>query len=106
MLLQLVRNPDILASLAQRNDRPFSVGFAAETQNLLDYASGKLRDKNLDLIVANDVSNSSIGFDSEENAITVIDRQHRQTHFAQTSKSKIATQLITLIHQYLNRDDL
>ncbi len=103
MLLQLVRNPDILASLAQRNDRPFSVGFAAETQNLLDYAAGKLRDKNLDLIVANDVSNSSIGFDSEENAITVIDRKHRQTHFAQTSKSKIAIQLIELIHQYLHR---
>ncbi|TDQ37023.1 bifunctional phosphopantothenoylcysteine decarboxylase/phosphopantothenate--cysteine ligase CoaBC [Thiopseudomonas denitrificans] len=105
MLLQLVRNPDILASLAQRNDRPFSVGFAAETQHLLDYAAGKLRDKNLDLIVANDVSNSSIGFDSEENAITVIDRSHRQTHFAQTSKSKIANQLIGLIHQYLNKDE-
>lgn len=105
MLLQLVRNPDILASLSLREDRPFSVGFAAETQNLLDYAAIKLRDKNLDLIVANDVSNSSIGFDSEENAITVIDRQHRQTHFAQTSKNKIAIQLIQLIHQYLNTDD-
>lgn len=105
MLLQLVRNPDILASLAQRHDRPFSVGFAAETQNILDYASHKLRDKNLDLIVANDVSNSSIGFDSEENAITVIDRKHRQTHFAQTSKSKIAIQLIELIHRYMNQDD-
>ena len=105
MLLQLIRNPDILASLSLREDRPFSVGFAAETQNLLDYAAIKLRDKNLDLIVANDVSNSSIGFDSEENAITVIDRQHRQTHFAQTSKNKIAIQLIQLIHQYLNTDD-
>ena len=105
MSLRLVRNTDILASLAQRNDRPFSVGFAAETQNILDYASRKLRDKNLDLIVANDVSNSSIGFDSEDNAITVIDRSFQQSHFAQTSKSKIAIQLIELIHQYLHKDD-
>ena len=57
LLLQLVRNPDILATLAQREDRPFSVGFAAETENLLDYAARKLKDKNLDLIVANDVAN-------------------------------------------------
>ncbi|WP_134617344.1 bifunctional phosphopantothenoylcysteine decarboxylase/phosphopantothenate--cysteine ligase CoaBC, partial [Pseudomonas aeruginosa] len=49
LLLQLVRNPDILATLAQREDRPFSVGFAAETENLLDYAARKLKDKNLDL---------------------------------------------------------
>ena len=56
LLLQLVRNPDILATLAQRED-PFSVGFAAETENLLDYAARKLKDKNLDLIVANDVAN-------------------------------------------------
>ncbi len=72
LLLQLVRNPDILATLAQREDRPFSVGFAAETENLLDYAARKLKDKNLDLIVANDVANPSIGFNSDENAITVM----------------------------------
>ena len=97
LYLQMVRNPDILATLAGRPDRPFSVGFAAETENLLEYASGKLKVKNLDLIVANDVANPSIGFNSEENAITVIDRQLRQTAFAQTSKGKIARQLITFI---------
>lgn len=97
LYLQMVRNPDILATLAGRPDRPFSVGFAAETENLLEYASGKLKAKNLDLIVANDVANPSIGFNSEENAITVIDRQLRQTAFAQTSKGKIARQLIAFI---------
>ncbi|WP_031756746.1 bifunctional phosphopantothenoylcysteine decarboxylase/phosphopantothenate--cysteine ligase CoaBC, partial [Pseudomonas aeruginosa] len=86
LLLQLVRNPDILATLAQREDRPFSVGFAAETENLLDYAARKLKDKNLDLIVANDVANPSIGFNSDENAITVIDRDLHPSTFAQTSK--------------------
>ena len=105
LLLQLVRNPDILATLAQRADRPFSVGFAAETENLLEYASRKLRDKNLDLIVANDVANPTIGFNSEENAITVIDREHHQSAFAQTSKGKIARQLIDFIADRLNRTE-
>ncbi|MCY1210229.1 Coenzyme A biosynthesis bifunctional protein CoaBC [compost metagenome] len=103
LLLQLVRNPDILATLASRPDRPFSVGFAAETENLLEYASRKLKDKNLDLIVANDVANPSIGFNSEENAITVIDRDLGQTSFAQTSKGKIARQLIAFIAERLNQ---
>ncbi|MEK0362014.1 bifunctional phosphopantothenoylcysteine decarboxylase/phosphopantothenate--cysteine ligase CoaBC [Pseudomonas sp. CBC3] len=97
LLLQMVRNPDILATLAGREDRPFSVGFAAETENLLEYATRKLRDKNLDLIVANDVANPSIGFNSEENAVTVIDRQQHETRFSQASKGLIARQLIAFI---------
>ena len=104
LLLQLVRNPDILATLAAREDRPFSVGFAAETQNLLAYATRKLIDKNLDLIVANDVANANIGFNSDDNACTVINRQQRETRFAQTSKSKIARQLIDLIATHLPRN--
>ena len=103
LLLQLVRNPDILATLAGRTDRPFSVGFAAETQNLLDYAARKLKDKNLDLIVANDVANPSIGFNSEENAITIIDRELQPTSFAQSSKGKIARQLIAFIADRVKR---
>ncbi|MGS8173289.1 bifunctional phosphopantothenoylcysteine decarboxylase/phosphopantothenate synthase [Pseudomonas aeruginosa] len=103
LLLQLVRNPDILATLAQREDRPFSVGFAAETENLLDYAARKLKDKNLDLIVANDVANPSIGFNSDENAITVIDRDLHPSTFAQTSKGKIARQLVAFIADRLNQ---
>ena len=103
LTLKLIRNPDILATLAQRADRPFSVGFAAETQNLLEYATRKLHDKNLDLIVANDVANSAIGFNSDDNAITVIDRQQQQTSFAQTSKSKIARQLIAFIASHINK---
>lgn len=101
LLLELVRNPDILATLAGRPDRPFSVGFAAETQNLLEYAQRKLRDKNLDLIVANDVANPAIGFNSQDNAVTVIDRGLHEIRFEQTSKSKIARQLIALISTHL-----
>ncbi|MBB3103495.1 bifunctional phosphopantothenoylcysteine decarboxylase/phosphopantothenate--cysteine ligase CoaBC [Azomonas macrocytogenes] len=97
MLLQLVRNPDILATLAKRPDRPFCVGFAAETDNLLEYATRKLLDKNLDLIIANDVANPNIGFNSEENAVSVIDRQRHETRFDQASKGHIARQLIAFI---------
>jgi phosphopantothenoylcysteine decarboxylase/phosphopantothenate--cysteine ligase len=103
LLLRMVRNPDILATLSGRADRPFSVGFAAETENLLDYAARKLRDKNLDLIVANDVANPTIGFNSEENACSVIDRQLHETLLPQTSKGKIARQLIALIATRINQ---
>jgi phosphopantothenoylcysteine decarboxylase/phosphopantothenate--cysteine ligase len=63
----------------------------------------KLKDKNLDLIVANDVANPSIGFNSEENACSVIDRELHATVFAQTSKGKIARQLVTFIAERLNQ---
>ncbi|WP_455232709.1 bifunctional phosphopantothenoylcysteine decarboxylase/phosphopantothenate--cysteine ligase CoaBC [Geopseudomonas aromaticivorans] len=97
LTLRMVRNPDILATLAARADRPFSVGFAAETENLLDYAARKLQGKNLDLIVANDVANPQIGFNSEDNAVSVIDRELHATRFAQASKGHIARQLIAFI---------
>lgn len=100
VLLELIRNPDILATIASREDRPFCVGFAAETENLLEYASKKLKDKNLNLIVANDVANPSIGFNSDDNVITVIDRDLKTTRFDLTSKSKIARQLLALITDY------
>lgn len=68
MQLELVRNPDIVASIAAEHPQLFTVGFAAETQQLRDHALGKLKSKDLDLIVANDVSNSRIGFNSDANA--------------------------------------
>jgi len=70
--LQLVENPDIIAEVAKRSPKPFTVGFAAETQNVIDYANAKISRKNLDMIVANDVSNKQIGFNSDLNAVTII----------------------------------
>ncbi|GAB6874894.1 bifunctional phosphopantothenoylcysteine decarboxylase/phosphopantothenate--cysteine ligase CoaBC [Halomonas shantousis] len=66
--LRLVKNPDIIAELASRPDRPFMVGFAAETRDLETYARDKLARKGLDLIVANDVSQQGLGFGSDDNA--------------------------------------
>ncbi|MGF1699858.1 bifunctional phosphopantothenoylcysteine decarboxylase/phosphopantothenate--cysteine ligase CoaBC [Photobacterium makurazakiensis] len=70
MILKLIKNPDIVASVAALTDnRPFTVGFAAETQDVEQYARGKLTRKNLNLICANDVSQQGQGFNSDSNAL-------------------------------------
>lgn len=71
--LKLVQNPDIIAGVAAlAHNRPFTVGFAAETQNVLAYAKDKLSRKKLDLICANDVSDTALGFNSDNNAVTLV----------------------------------
>lgn len=105
MLLKMVRNPDILATLASHPQRPWCVGFAAETDNLLDYARDKLSRKNLDLIIANDVSLPEIGFNSDQNAVILIDRNLNQTSLPQTSKYKLARQIMAQIADRLNGPD-
>lgn len=70
--LRLVRNPDILGRVAALQDGPFTVGFAAETQHLVEYARNKLLAKGLDMIAANHVGGPRGGFDSEDNALTVL----------------------------------
>lgn len=70
--LRLVRNPDILAEVAALRERPFTVGFAAETERLIEHAREKLERKRIDLIVANDVARHDIGFDSDYNEISII----------------------------------
>lgn len=70
MTIRMVKNPDIIASVAElKEDRPFTVGFAAETQDVEAYARSKLAKKNLDMICANDVSIQGLGFNSDSNAL-------------------------------------
>jgi len=71
--VRLARNPDILAGLGSRKAGQFLVGFAAETQDVIGQARTKLKEKRSDLIVANDVSREGVGFDADENAVTLID---------------------------------
>lgn len=76
LALELVANPDLLAELGQRRGsarRPLLVGFAAETEHVLDHARDKLERKGCDLIVANDVSRPGVGFGADDNAVTLID---------------------------------
>jgi phosphopantothenoylcysteine decarboxylase/phosphopantothenate--cysteine ligase len=72
--LNLQKNSDILAWVAAQSPRPFCVGFAAETEHVVQHAQDKLQRKQLDLICANDVSNTGLGFGSDDNAVTVIGR--------------------------------
>lgn len=98
MLIALEKNPDILAAVADLsgNARPFTVGFAAETQDLERYAQDKLRRKNLDMIAANLVGQTGSGFDSDLNALHVFWPDGQQ-QLPQTSKQQLAEQLIALI---------
>ncbi|MDF1780776.1 MAG: bifunctional phosphopantothenoylcysteine decarboxylase/phosphopantothenate--cysteine ligase CoaBC [Alcanivoracaceae bacterium] len=94
--ITLVKNPDIVASVSGHAKRPFTVGFAAETQDVIAYATAKLSNKNLDMIATNDVSGQNVGFNSDNNALTVIwPNGHKVLPLA--SKRQIAKQLIELI---------
>lgn len=97
MTVKMVKNPDIVASVAALTEnRPLTVGFAAETQNVKQYALGKLERKNLDLICANDVSVEGQGFNSNDNAITVYSKDGEQS-LTLASKQQIAKQIIQII---------
>lgn len=96
LTIELVKNPDIVASVAAHAKRPFTVGFAAETRDVIDYAKGKLESKRLDLIATNDVSRPDGGFNSDNNALTVIWGDGHQV-LPLAGKPQIARQLIELI---------
>jgi phosphopantothenoylcysteine decarboxylase / phosphopantothenate---cysteine ligase len=94
--LTLIKNPDIVAAVSAHERRPFTVGFAAETRDVISYAQGKLENKKLDMIATNDVSGENVGFNSDNNAVTVIwPGGHKVLPLA--SKRQIAKQLIELI---------
>lgn len=96
LVIRLVRNPDIISDVAARPDKPFTIGFAAETNDVVAYARDKLSRKNLDMIVANDVANPHIGFNSENNAVTVISATAVH-ELAEAGKGTIARKIVGLI---------
>ena len=95
MSIDLVRCPDILASVAALESAPFTVGFAAETENVIEYARGKLNKKKLDMIVANRVGDDA-GFDRDDNAATVLWHGGEQS-FPTSSKADLARSLVELV---------
>ncbi|MCG9750467.1 bifunctional phosphopantothenoylcysteine decarboxylase/phosphopantothenate--cysteine ligase CoaBC [Vibrio brasiliensis] len=102
MTISMVKNPDIIASVAALTEnRPFTVGFAAETQDVETYARGKLVKKKLDLICANDVSVEGQGFNSNDNAITVYWHDGKQS-LTLASKQQIAHQIIMTVAEKLD----
>ena len=113
LTLQLIKNDDIISTVANHASRPYIVGFAAETENITRNAKDKLIRKNLDMIVANDVSTPAadsdqpdIGFNSEYNALHVFWSQNNETRgeqqFEVARKSQLAKRLISLIAKQYN----
>jgi phosphopantothenoylcysteine decarboxylase/phosphopantothenate--cysteine ligase len=93
MILELEPTADILAEVVQQKTKQIIVGFAAETENVLENAHKKLASKSLDLIVANDVSREGVGFDSDRNAVTIIS-QSEVVEVPETSKWEVAHRVL------------
>ena len=102
--LKLEKNVDILDCVSNHNSlRPkLVVGFAAETNDLENYANKKLNEKNCDWIVANDVSNDSIGFDSDFNEVSIFYKDKKMDTLKYKSKSEISDELVEKIIDHLN----
>ena len=103
MNLALRKTTDILASLAKVKPKPFVVAFAAETNDLADNARKKLESKNADLIVANDVSDPTIGFDADQNEVLVIARDGKTFKIERASKLTVANRILDEVVRRLPR---
>ncbi len=95
--LELVKNPDILKGLCEKKTSQIVVGFCAESENLLQNAKEKIQKKGCDFLVANDISRSDIGFSSDENEVTVLDKSGGAKTFEKASKSVIAREILEYI---------
>ncbi|HCH20404.1 MAG: bifunctional phosphopantothenoylcysteine decarboxylase/phosphopantothenate--cysteine ligase CoaBC [Cellvibrionales bacterium] len=104
MQLDLVKNPDILKSVAESDRSLFSVGFAAETENLLAHARAKLARKSLNMIVVNDVSRSDIGFAADDNEVVVITPKDA-IKLEKANKRHLSRRLIQLIAEQVSPAD-
>lgn len=99
LTIELIRNPDILANVAALENSPYTVGFAAETERLEEYAQRKRIDKRIDMIAANLVGAAEGGFESTQNALTVFWEGGRQ-QLSLTDKLRLARQFITLMREH------
>ena len=102
--IKLEKNVDILSYVSNHNSmRPkLVIGFAAETNNLEDNAIEKLKNKNCDMIIANDVSNKSIGFDSDFNEVTIFYKNDKKEKLFFKNKSLISEEIVERVNNQLN----
>ena len=100
MVVELEKTKDILASLGAQKKNQFLVGFALETNNELENAKGKLKRKNLDLIVLNSLQDKGAGFKKETNKVTIIDKSEKISEFALKSKAEVA---VDILNEIINR---
>lgn len=95
--IKFIRDTDILKELGQKKDKQILVGFAAESQNLIENAKDKLKRKNLDFIVANDISRKDTGFASDDNKVTILSNDNEKFDLEKMEKDKIAEKLFDII---------
>lgn len=99
LILNFVRDTDILRYLGEHKSNQILIGFAAESKDLLKNADEKLKSKNLDFIVANDIANRDIGFQSDDNKITLVCKDGSIINFDKMSKRKVACELFNIINR-------
>lgn len=95
--LELVKNPDILAELCKNKKTQIIVGFCAESENLIENAKSKIEKKGCDYLIANDISRKDIGFESDENEVTVLNKNGEMKHIEKASKQVIARKILETI---------
>ena len=102
--LALEKNIDILDNISKHNSlRPkLTIGFAAETNNLVENSIKKLEEKNCDWIIANDISDNSIGFDSDDNQISIFYKDKKNENLKKMSKSLVASEIVNRVIEKLN----
>lgn len=91
--MTLIRTPDIISEIAGKKTRPFIIGFAAETGPKIENARKKLKEKNMDMIIFNDVTEPGAGFDSETNKVMIIDRE-KERELPLLSKDSVAEEIL------------
>lgn len=99
LTLELVKNPDILKHLCEKKTHQIVVGFCAESQNLIENAKVKIRKKNCDYLVANDISRHDIGFSSDENEVVIFNKKGESVKFEKASKDVIARKILEYINE-------
>jgi len=105
MTISMIKNPDILADVAARKNAPMCIGFAAETNDVIDYARAKLEHKNLDLIAANHVGGTETGFGTPDNAITLISKDE-VIQLPKQNKYALARALVKAIADQFNQHQI
>lgn len=102
----LEENPDILATMGQEKNKQFLIGFAAETDRVEEYAKGKLKRKNADMIVANDVSKEHAGFNKDTNEVIIFQVDKEAIHIETKTKAAIATDILLEAIKTMQNNDL
>lgn len=100
LTIELVKNPDILKELGQLKKSQVLIGFAAETENLIEYAQKKLEEKNLEMIVANNVAEEGAGFSVTTNIATLVYRSGRVENFPKMTKAELAEKIVSRVIEF------